>query len=59
MKIHASYIATGSSSLHQKLVFPYVWVSINYRMNVPSPPQSGLLPEGVIARKHHKMIMVW
>ena len=29
---------------HQKLVFPYVWVSAKYGTDVPAPPQLSLLP---------------
>ena len=54
-----SYIATGSSPLHQKLAFPCAWLSAKYGTDVPAPPQSSLLPEGVTARLHHKKIMVW
>ena len=56
---HASYITTVFSSLHQKLVFPYVWVSTKYRTDVPAPPQLSLLIEGVTARLCLKQMMVW
>ena len=40
MEIYASYIATGYSSLCQKLVFPYVWVSASMgQMYQPHPSQ--------------------
>ena len=35
---HASYTATDPSSLHQKLAFPCVWVSMKHRTDVPAPP---------------------
>ena len=53
-----SYIATGSSSSCQKLVFPCVWVFAKYRTDVPAPPQSSLLLKGVTAILCHKSIMV-
>ena len=58
MEIHMSYIATGSS-LHQKLAFPCAWVSTNHKADVPVPPQSSLLLEGMTVRKCHKKMMVW
>ena len=56
---HTSYIATVCSSLHQKLAFPYVWVSAKYGTDVPAPPQLSLLPGGVTVRLCHKQMMVW
>ena len=58
-EIHMSYITTSSSSLHQNLAFPCMWVSNKYGKDVPAPPQSSLLPGGVTERLHHKKIMVW
>ena len=37
-EIHASYITTGFYSLHQKLVFPCVWVSAKYRTGYQPNP---------------------
>ena len=59
MEIHTSCIATSSSSLHQKMAFPYVWVSAKYGMDVPAPPQSSLLLVRVTTRQCHKKKMVW
>ena len=53
------YIATGSSLLCQKLMFRCMWLSAKYGTDVPVPPQSNLLLEGVTARLHHKKVMVW
>ena len=58
LDIQISYITTSSSMLHQKLVFPYVWLLAKHGMDVPVPPQSSVLQEGVTARQHHEM-MAW
>ena len=55
---HTSYTITDSLS-HQKLVFPYVWVSAKYGTDVPVPPQLSLLPGGVTVRLCHEKMLVW
>ena len=55
---HTSYTTTDSSLLHQRLVFPYVWVSTMHGTDVPVPPQLSRLPRGVKARLHHERIVV-
>ena len=54
-----SSTAIDSSSSHQKLAFPWVWVSAECGTDVPAPPQLSQLPEGVIVRIHHKRKVVW
>ena len=43
MGSNTSYTATNSSSLHQKLVSPHVWVSVKHGTDVPATPQSSPL----------------
>ena len=50
---------TDSSSSHQRLAFPYVWVSTKYGTDIPAPPQLSLLPGGVTVRLHHEKMVVW
>ena len=54
---HASSTKT-SFLLHQRLVFPWVQVSIMHGTGVPAPPHTSPPPQEVKLRWHHKRILV-
>ena len=59
MGSHTSYTATDSSSSHQKLAFPCVWVFAKHGTDISAPPQLSPLLGGVTARLCHEKIVVW
>ena len=59
MDSHKYSTAIDSSLLHQKLVFPCVWMSTKQGTDVPAPPQLSQIPKGVIVRILHERKVVW